>query len=325
MHRTVVLLGVLAASIAFAACGDDEASPAAGSGSAGERAVVRVAVVPVHVVAPVYLGIEKGFFADENLEVVPEVAQGGAEIIPAVISGETQVGISNTASIVLAASKGLPLRVVTPLGPIPRNSEGQCLCVKRDSEIQSLADLEDKRVAVGTLANIEQLTLTATLEREGVDVSRVDLVEIPLPDMPVALDSGRVDAAMLSEPFVTQAEANGVRVVSRPYVDAVPDLTIASYFTSAEYAENNADVLQRFTRALQRASRYADEHEAEVREIVPTYTKISPQVAQQISLEPFGGGSSNQRPLETTAELMLQQGLIEEIPDLQAPPAEPTS
>ncbi|WP_406019719.1 ABC transporter substrate-binding protein [Nocardioides sp. NBC_00850] len=82
---------VLAMPLALSACGGESADE-----SAGGATEITVGVIPIVDVAPIYLGVEKGFFKEEGLDVNLELAQGGAAIIPAVASGQYQFGFSNT-------------------------------------------------------------------------------------------------------------------------------------------------------------------------------------------------------------------------------------
>lgn len=66
-----------------------------------------VAVIPIGDCAPIYLGISKGFFAKQNLELDLSTAGGGAAIIPGVLSGQMQFGFSNIPSMPIAQTKGL--------------------------------------------------------------------------------------------------------------------------------------------------------------------------------------------------------------------------
>src|SRR3954467_9114511 len=87
-----------------------------GSGTAqtsGGVTKLKVGVLPITNVAPLYLGIKKGFFKQEKLDVKPQVSEGGAATVPAVISGDQQLAYSTTVSLVTAAAKGLPVQIVS--------------------------------------------------------------------------------------------------------------------------------------------------------------------------------------------------------------------
>src|SRR3712207_5065760 len=136
--RRVALRAILACGLALAA-----AAPLA-CGSGGSRDVpLTVGVVPIADVAPLYLGREEGFFAAEGLDVQPEVAPGGAAITPAVLDGDLQFGFSNTVSLLIAASSGRPVRIVSQgvLGGSSERTAWADLLVRRDRGIRSAKDL----------------------------------------------------------------------------------------------------------------------------------------------------------------------------------------
>ncbi|QDC26821.1 hypothetical protein FE374_17590 [Georgenia yuyongxinii] len=72
--------------------------------------------MPIIDVAPVYVGLDQGFFEEEGLELELSTGQGGAAIVPGVVSGSTDFGFGNNHSLMIAASSGLPLRVVASGG-----------------------------------------------------------------------------------------------------------------------------------------------------------------------------------------------------------------
>ena len=101
---------VVVCTALIGACGDDDSGGSGGGGS--EVTKLKVGVIPIADVAPLYLGMQKGFFKEENLEIEPQLAEGGAAIVPSVVSGDYQFGFSNVTSLVIAASKNLPVQIV---------------------------------------------------------------------------------------------------------------------------------------------------------------------------------------------------------------------
>ena len=71
--------------------GDDS-----GEASGGGTQQVKVGVIPIVDVAPIYLGKQKGFFTNRNIELTLETGQGGAAIVPGVVSGQFQFGFSTS-------------------------------------------------------------------------------------------------------------------------------------------------------------------------------------------------------------------------------------
>ena len=187
----------------------------------------------------------------------------------------------------------------------------------KDGPIKEPSDLEGKTIAVNTLNNICEVTIKASLEKDGVAVDQLKFTEVPFPDMNAALEQERVDAACVVEPFVSQGKAGEARGLDPFYVRTAPDLTVATYFTSTQYAEENADVVDRFVAAMNRSLEYAQSNPDEVRDVLLDYTEIPPEAAEQIKL-PIWRTDLNEPTIELLAELSQKYGLIEETPDLDA-------
>ena len=313
-RRGFVLLVALACVAMLAVgCGDDDG----GGGGAGEQTTLNVGVIPIADVAPLYLGIDKGFFKEEKLTIKPQLAEGGAAITPAVLSGDFQIGFSNTISLLIAASKDLPVQIVSQgvLGGEDESEAWADLLVLKDGPIQNGKDLEGKTIAVNTLNNICEVTIKASLEKDGVAVDELKFTEVPFPDMNAALEQERVDGACVVEPFMSQGKAAAAKGINPFYVRTAPDLTVATYFTSTQYAEENADVVDRFTRAINKSLEYAQSNPDEVRKVLLDYTEIPPEAAEQIKL-PIWRTDLSEPTIELLSELSEKYGLIEEQPDL---------
>jgi NitT/TauT family transport system substrate-binding protein len=315
MRRKVAAL-MVAPMLFAAACGGSDDS--GGSSSAGgEPDAVTVGVIPIVDVAPIYLGDEQGFFEDQGIDLTLETAQGGAAIVPGVVSGQYQFGFSNVTSLLLATSKGLPLQVVAN-GVASTGKQGAdfgAVVAKAGSGITDAAGLAGKRVAVNTLNNIGTTTINESIRKAGGDPSGVTYVELPFPDMPAALDAGNVDAIWVVEPFLTIATKAGATFIASNYVDAAPDLTVATYFTSKQIAGENADLLTRFTTAVEQSLEYASQHEDETRAVLSNYTEIDQAVVGAMTL-PAWPTEINRASIEQLGQLAVDDGLLPEQPDL---------
>jgi NitT/TauT family transport system substrate-binding protein len=315
-----LLASLLLGAGTLAACGGDdeeESGQPAGGGETAKPATIKVGVIPIADVAPLYLGNKKGFFKEENLTVQPQLAEGGAAITPAVVSGQFQFGFSNTISLLIAASKNLPVQIVAQ-GVLAGTDEKEAwaeLLVLKDGPIKTGKDLEGKTIAVNTLNNICEVTIKASLEKEGVNVNSLKFTEVPFPEMNAALERNRVQGACVVEPFVSQGKAGKAKGIDPFYIRTAPDLTVATYFTSKQYAEQNKDVVDRFVRAMNKSLDYAQQNPDEVRAVLRDYTMIPPEAVESIKL-PSWRPDLNRPTIEQLSQLSLKYGLIEEEPNL---------
>jgi NitT/TauT family transport system substrate-binding protein len=308
MRRHLAAFLLAPTLLAVAACGSDSGEAPS---TPGEPDKVTVGVIPILDVAPIYLGVEKGFFKERDIDVTLELAEGGAAIVPAVVSGQYQFGFSNMVSLLVAKGEGLPLKVVSN-GNNSTGVDGEdfaALMVKGDSPIKTAADLEGKKVAANTLQNIVDTSVRQSVRKAGGDPKKVEFTALPFPEQPAALESGQVDAVFVVEPFQQAVLATGGRKIASSYVDAAPDLTVASYFTSEQLLGENPDLAKRFTEAMRESLSYADANPEEARKIIGTYTEIAPEVIEKVTL-PKWPAEVNRESVDALAELALEDGLL---------------
>ncbi|MFC9547580.1 ABC transporter substrate-binding protein [Streptomyces sp. NPDC056956] len=297
---------------------------ACGSSSSGSSdtpsdglTTVKVGVIPIVDVAPVYLGEKQGFYRKRGLDLTLETGQGGAAIVPGVVSGQFAFGFSNTTSLMVARSRDVPVRAVAngvaSTGKAGADFGG--VVVKGDSPVKSPKDLAGKKVAVNTLKNIGDTSVRESVRKAGGDPHSVQFVELAFDQMPAALDAGQVDAAWVVEPSLAVVKEQGGRVVASNFVDVSPDLTIALYFTSDKLARQDPELVEKFAAATRESLAYARSHPDEVREILSTYTKIPEKTLQAMTL-PDWPEEPDRASLERLGELGRQDGLFDEAPDL---------
>jgi len=308
MRRFIAAMAALALVGAGVGCGS---SGDGGTTTTGGVAQVKVGIIPIVDVAPIYLGQQKGFFKSRNIELTMESGQGGAAIVPAVVSGQFQFGFSNITSLLIAQTKNVPIKVVAngvaSTGAAGKDFGG--VVVRKDSAITKPAELAGKKVAVNTLKNIGDTVVRESVRKAGGDPSAINFVEMPFANMPAAVENGQVDAAFVVEPALSTVTAAGGRVVAWCYVDPAPNLTVAAYFASTKLIADDPDLVKRFTEAMNESLAYADTHPDEVRGVLASYTKIPAAVRDALTL-PKWPTEINQASVETLAKLGAQDGIF---------------
>src|SRR5918998_3951 len=275
-------MAALAAVLLAAGCGGDDDVEESGSG----RAEGTVGIIPIADVAPAYLGVDKGFFRQEGLDVKLQPIEGGAAVIPAVAQGDIQFAFGNAVSLAFAQQRGLDFQYVTEGvqgGATPEDSTNG-LIVHKESDIRTPQDLAGKTFAVNTLNSLGEVTIKSALEKEGVDISNLKFVEVPFPDMIPALERKQFDVAWTTEPFISGALAAGHRKILDPMVATHPRLTLAAYFAASEFVEQNPEAVAKFKRAMNRSLDYAAAHEPQAREAIARNTEIPPEVVTRMPL-----------------------------------------
>ncbi|MFI6479465.1 ABC transporter substrate-binding protein [Nonomuraea sp. NPDC050663] len=301
--RRVLAVFLLAA---LTACGSTDTS--------GGKAKVNAGVIAIVDTAPIHLGKAKGFFDKHNIDLTITPVQGGAAAISGVVSNQFQFAFANVTSLLAAKEQGLDVKVVAN-GVSSTGTPGEdfsAVLVKADSPIQSAADLAGKKISVNQLKNIGDTTIRATVRKAGGDPAGIQFVELPFPDAPAALQNGSVDAIWVVEPFVSQALSQGARAVAWNFAEATPNLTVAMYFTTGKA---DADLSDRFAKAINESLAYAAEHPDEVRETLKTYTKIAPDVIAKIKL-PKWPAEINKESVTAIAEMAKNDGVLKSVPSL---------
>jgi NitT/TauT family transport system substrate-binding protein len=317
---TSTMAGGVAALLLLAACGGGGGTT--GGETEGEESgpdQITVGVIPIVDVAPIYLGVEQGFFEERDLDVQLESGQGGAAIVPGVVSGQFEFGFSNVTSLLLATAQGIPLEIVTA-GNYSTGEQGNDfsgVVVPKGSPIEDASGLAGKTVAVNTLRNIGDTTVRQSVEKAGGDPDAVKFTELPFPDMPAALAESRVDAAWLVEPFLTIAKEQGATEIASNLVDTHDNTMIAAYFSSKQLIESDPDLVERFTEAMNESLDYAAENPEAAREVILTYTEIPPEIAQKMVLPEWSSEISTET-VEILADLAREDGLVDDEIDTEA-------
>ncbi|TFV88768.1 ABC transporter substrate-binding protein [Blastococcus sp. CT_GayMR16] len=312
----------LAASVlALAACGggDEGSGSASGTSAAdGELRQVTVGMLPILPTAALYAGIEEGFFEDHGIEITVETGQGGAALLPAVVSGEMEFATSNPVSLLQARDKDLDVRVIghwtSALSEGDTDING--VVATAASGIASAADLEGKTVAVNTLNGMGGLTIREAVRQDGGDPDAVEFVELPFPDMPAALGAGNVDAVWVPEPFLGTLAKAGNTVVTYSSKESVEGHPTQLFFTSGQLVESDPELVEDFTAALEETLTFADENpdavKAQVAQVLP---QLPAAALEGLTLEEFGTDLRREQ-IEQLGELMVEDGLIENDADV---------
>lgn len=249
-----------------------------------ETEKIVVGALPIVDSASLYLAMKHGYFAEEGLKVEVKTLASGAAAVPGLQKDEMQFALGNYVSFFAAQAAGaLDVRLVADAYQAePRTF---LIMVNRDSRIRKPRDLAGKRIAVNTRANVVELTVRSVLRTVGVDPNGATFVPIPFPEMSAALVAGSVDAAVMVEPYITQAQKDHGAL---PLLDAMSGPTaqfpIAGWVTSARLATERPNTIKAFQRAILRGQAAAANNRTEVEQVLGEYVKVDPLTASLMQL-----------------------------------------
>ncbi|CAM5317392.1 ABC transporter substrate-binding protein [Eoetvoesiella caeni] len=272
-----------------------------------ELETVNLGMLPIVNQAPVFLGDELGYFEEEGLKINPRMFQGGAAIASAVISGDVDFGYGNVVSVALAFSNGAPVRIVAT-SELADDSVIDAVLVKKDSPITRLKELEGKRVAVNSFKNILELVVREGVRVDGGDPDKVVFVEAPFPQMGALLNDNHIDVAVNVEPFVTMMVESGHATVLANAFEVIKGMP-AGIWSASERTSQNKEKLDRFRRAIGKANIYAKENPQEVRRIIQTFTRISPDAANKIAL-PAWTAESDIESVQMQIDMLMRHNFL---------------
>jgi NitT/TauT family transport system substrate-binding protein len=239
--------------------------------------------------SPFFLAMDKAYFKEAGLDINLASMVGGAAIMPALASGSINIGWSNVISIYQGHLQGFDFRFVAN-GAINKRKTNDVfgVCVRPDSPIKTARELDGKTIAVNTLRNIMDGATRHWIDANGGDSSKVKWVEIPFPQMPVALVNKQVDAYGGVEPYITAPLQNKqARLLGRQLGAIAPRLLIASYFGSEAWIGRNASTVKAFVSALNRG---IDAHNAspdEAKAVLAKHTGHKPELLKDMPLPAF--------------------------------------
>ncbi len=196
-----------------------------------------------------YVARDFGFYADENLDVAI-VEPGTAGTAAAVAGGAAEFGISFQEEVTLARVQNVPLVSIAAI--IQHNTSG--FASPADRNIRRPRDFEGKTYGAFGL-EVEQQVLSALMECDGGDFSKIEFVDIGATDFFVAWERGDVDFVWIFEAWDgVRGELQGVALdfIRLTDTDCIPDYYTPVLATGEAMIANNPDIVQRFVRATAR-------------------------------------------------------------------------
>lgn len=280
---------------------------------------LHLATMPIADTVGPFAGDQLGYFKEAGIELKMTKFSGGPETISAIIAGKADIAYAGAVPVLNAVAQGVPLVVVAnnslaqPAPPDPHS-----ILVTTDSGINSLKDLEGKKITTNVIGSISQLYPNELMARNGVNTANLTWVEVPFPAMNDALLQKQVDAIAQIEPFTTILLSTGkVKELGYPFVDVQPSLNIAMWVATKKWVEQNQDTLDRFLKGWDKTVQYMKSNDARTREMITAFTGMKADLANTMRLNQWAS-KPDVESLRKTAALMRKWKFIDKDIDVQA-------
>ena len=268
---------------------------------AADLTTVRVAGTPDADIVGALWAIHNGSFQRAGLDVQVQRLNSGAAVSAAVIGGSIEIGKSSIFGLIAAYNKGVPLVLEAVADVYDTKAPNTGFVVAKNSPISGPRDLAGKTIASPALGDLFSTVTGAWIDAGGGNAKASNFVELPIPLVVNAIGAGRVDGAMLVDPYLQLAKDSGTcRVLGHPFDIIAPYFGVTYYFCLKPYAQANVDLLARFRRGLSDASKYALAHQREMAPVLVDYTKLDRALIERL---PIGIGiGMEQAPLQAVID-----------------------
>jgi NitT/TauT family transport system substrate-binding protein len=259
------------------------------TGRAEDNASLRIGTFAVeNGILPFYTR-DNGYFTAAGIAADVQFLPGSAAIAAGIVSNSIDVGYGALDVLATIHKKSIPIVVIAPGGEYraPVTSRVAAIMVPANSTVKSAKDLNGKIIGANSLHSLADAVPKLWVDQNGGDSTTLKFVEMPFSAMPAAFDAGRIDAALISEPFMSVA-AKSARVLVYGYDCIARDFLLGAYFTTPQWAKDHADVITRFRTAMRRGAAWGNSNPAKSGELLAKYTKIDPAVIATMTRARFG-------------------------------------
>ena len=243
---------------------------------------LKVGVIPVDSASEAFYALDMGFFKKQGLDVELQMMQNGAAIAAAVAGGSLDIGFADLISIASAHARGLPFVYLSPTLLNTTTMPTISILVNGTGPIREPKDFNGKTIAVNGINNITMVPIEAWIDKSGGDSKSVKWLELPIPAENDAVATGKVDAAIIGEPFITFGLDKGLRAISVDKNAIAPRYALAGFMTTKEWAAKNPALAAKFIAAIKETAQWANTNRAATSPILSKYTKIPLPVVERM-------------------------------------------
>jgi NitT/TauT family transport system substrate-binding protein len=316
--RIPIITATLALLTAAAGCGmlggDNNSGGSSGKPSAGasgpvEKAKIKVGILPVVDVAPLYQAIDQGYFKSEGLEVEAVPVASGPAAVQGIIGGDLDIAFTSYPGAFAAQAKGAAKLKIVADAYAARPGHLVMVALP-NSKLKKPEDAGGKKIAVTSKGSISDLGAMSVLKTKGVQVETINWAPMTFPDMGPAMQRNDIDGAVVAEPFVTTTEKQFGAV---PVLDVssgpTADISMSGWAATEKLTAVNPNTFAAFQRGLKKGVTDVKNDRGKLEPILTKYVKIDKDTASLVHIADYPESLDPVR-LQRVADLMKEFNVI---------------
>lgn len=227
--------------------------------------------------APAFVAVENGYWAQRGLNVKIKLTSSGRQVGQSLQAGEAQLGhMSFSSSTASARASGNRVKGVMPYynaAEFIAKAGGRAVIGRKDRGIDATnpKTIEGKKIAYLKGSTLD-VYMRSWFKREKLDISKVELVNVPVENMPITLEQGQVDAAAIWEPYTAQVVrelgSNAV-IMTRGEEGLMSD--VIGVVANESWIAKNYDLIEKFSIGIAQAAQFVRQDPAHAGEIATRF------------------------------------------------------
>lgn len=254
----------------IAGCGQDTSKEASKDTSSTE--IVAYGVIDPQISAQQIIADKKGYFKEEGLNISNKFIQSGGDMSSLISGGSAQVSFESPYTDIALAANGVGIKIVAPMANIGNT---QAVVAGKNANIVNGKDLEGKKVGIPAGAGV-MIAIRNMCNELNVDINKIQFVTLSPSDAIAALEKGDIDAMACWEPWISNAQNNGGKLLFsglKSYLgDKQGDVNWMNFYTTMQvsdtFLKEHPEEVKAMLRALKKATDFINENPDEAAEII---------------------------------------------------------
>jgi ABC-type nitrate/sulfonate/bicarbonate transport system substrate-binding protein len=274
--------------------------------------VVKISHMPLSSAFPVFIAKEKGFFQKNGVNVeLTELANSNLNA-EAVQSGSADLNFHTNDVATIGANENDPNKVLIYSATSNNFNTGfDGVFVKSSSEIKNVQQLAGQKIGVFP-GNGATNTLKSSLKKKGIDISKIEFVQLPPANQKNALDTGAVNGLFTYEPLVSTLK------LSKDYTQIYTSVLFENPDAASGLATINKNFLTKYpvlskatVKSIDEGIEYMKSNQKESRQIISKYIKTDPAILDTFSILNFSKSTElNEQKMQDYFDYLLEIGTI---------------